>query len=157
MDMQRLQIPRRSGKLTYTLLDDDDYEAVKHLTWNLTTGNYVVRSTTEGREFLHRRILGLAPQDGRLGDHIDGNPLNNQRSNLRVATRAENTWNSRPARGRPYRGVMHAGGGTYKVVIRDKVQPGRYATKEAAARAWNELAPAHYGKPEFVRLNDVPG
>lgn len=37
---------------------------------------------------MHRVILGLEAGDPRQGDHEDRNPLNNQRSNLRIAERA---------------------------------------------------------------------
>lgn len=42
---------------------------------------------------MHRELLGLIPGDGLEGDHIDGDPLNNRRSNLRIVTHAENQQN----------------------------------------------------------------
>ena len=46
---------------------------------------------------MHRVILGLEDQAiGRnLGDHCDGDGLNNRRINLRPATKSENNWNAR--------------------------------------------------------------
>lgn len=45
--------------------------------------------------WLHRVILGTP--DGFDTDHVDGNGLNNTRSNLRVATRSQNNRNQRLA------------------------------------------------------------
>lgn len=46
----------------------------------------------EWQILMHRMILPEAPADMDI-DHIDGDGLNNRRSNLRVVTRAENLWN----------------------------------------------------------------
>src|SRR5688572_17049318 len=47
--------------------------------------------------FLHRELLS-APA-GMEVDHINGDGLDNQRSNIRIATVAQNQWNSRKGRG----------------------------------------------------------
>lgn len=45
---------------------------------------------------MHRQILGLERGDKRLGDHINAHDtLDNRRSNLRIATPAQNAHNSR--------------------------------------------------------------
>lgn len=46
--------------------------------------------------FLHKRILGLPSGNGLRGDHIDGNSLNNRRSNLRIVTPSQNSFNLHP-------------------------------------------------------------
>jgi hypothetical protein len=38
---------------------------------------------------MHRQILGLEQGDSRLGDHINGNRLDNRRQNLRIVTKAQ--------------------------------------------------------------------
>jgi len=43
---------------------------------------------------MHRDILGLLPGDSRVADHINRDTLDNTRSNLRIATCAENNRNS---------------------------------------------------------------
>jgi hypothetical protein len=43
--------------------------------------------------YLHRYLLRLQPGDGLEGDHKDGDPLNNRRSNLRVCIHALNHQN----------------------------------------------------------------
>ncbi len=54
---------------------------------------YVVCKYKKKSLRLHRLLLGLDFGDKRVVDHIDGNPLNNCRSNLRVCTNTENSRN----------------------------------------------------------------
>ncbi len=65
---------------------------VNSLRWYLGHG-YAVRNKNgkSHHRFMHRMITG-AP-DGIFVDHIDGDRLNNQKSNLRLATKAENGFN----------------------------------------------------------------
>ncbi|GAH21431.1 unnamed protein product, partial [marine sediment metagenome] len=37
---------------------------------------------------MHRQILGLKPGDGKIVDHINRNPLDNRRVNLRIVSQA---------------------------------------------------------------------
>ncbi len=41
---------------------------------------------------IHHYVIGY-PLNGLVTDHIDGNPLNNKRSNLRFVSSRENSWN----------------------------------------------------------------
>lgn len=54
-----------------------------------------------------RQLLELEPGDPRQVDHVDMDKLNNRRSNLRLATHAENQQNRRAYRGSSsrFRGV----------------------------------------------------
>lgn len=80
------------------IVDDEDFEWISKHKW-LATGTgtkfYAARHTWDGirvsRIYMHREILNLPK--GIEVDHINGNGLDNRRSNLRQATRAENQRN----------------------------------------------------------------
>jgi hypothetical protein len=94
-------------------VDDADFEELSKFRWvALAVRNvvYAVRRFKRddgkwGTEYMHRRVTD-APS-GVLVDHIDGDGLNNTRSNLRLATNAQNQANSRSRTNGPsgFRGV----------------------------------------------------
>jgi hypothetical protein len=59
--------------------------------WSIDTKNYVVRGYRPQVK-LHRLLLG-EDSPSHFTDHIDGDPLNNRRSNLRSIPRAKNVQN----------------------------------------------------------------
>lgn len=82
--------------------------------WRLEKSNkggaYVCRNVGEAhgrrRIYLHRWVLGLHPTDSRRVDHINGDPLDNRRANLRIVTTAQNAQNQGSRGGSSkYRGV----------------------------------------------------
>ena len=76
-----------------TLLDDDIYcFLMKHQRkLSLDKGDYVNLFINGKKDRLHRYVLNYS---GTLKvDHFDGNPLNNQKSNLRIATDLQNAQN----------------------------------------------------------------
>lgn len=79
------------------LVDDADWLLVAPYRWTLGSKGYVIatdRSSGRKRTLrLHRVVLGLEVGDPRQGDHIDGNPLDCRRANLRVLTPAQNAQN----------------------------------------------------------------
>lgn len=95
---------RRDGSIrTYALVDADDYEAVARRRWygmpqrsKLRVGRMQTRSQGHKTILLHRELLGLRPGDPQV-DHINGDPLDNRRSNLRVVTQHQNARNRRGA------------------------------------------------------------
>lgn len=89
-----------------TLVDDEDFEELTQWGWHANvypSGHvYAYRSVIIPRENLsdysisvamHRQILWLPQGDPRKGDHINGDTLDNRRSNLRTVTDAQNCHN----------------------------------------------------------------
>ena len=72
----------------FAIIDDCDFDTINSLKWYCTNAGYAVHDNPERTILMHRIILD-APE-GLEVDHIDGNPLNNQRNNLRLATHQEN-------------------------------------------------------------------
>lgn len=66
---------------------------LRRFSWYLLSNGYVARREGDLTVLMHRQILGLLPRDGHRGDHINGNRLDNRRSNLRVANASLNGQN----------------------------------------------------------------
>lgn len=151
------------------ICDWQDYELVKHYNWLLKAGrttNYAIATHTlaDGQQkkvMMHNLIL--PPTAGLLVDHIDGNGLNNRRSNLRLATVQQNAFNTPPYRcaGKVsrYKGVhFEPDRNKFKAVIKidGKMKTlGRFDTEVAAALAYNVAAMESFGS--FARLNQIEG
>lgn len=166
--MREVQITRG----LVTLVDDADYEAVAAQAWQpviiygRVTGVQRVLYLGGGRDNqvrqtvqLHRVLLGVTDRRT-LVDHRDGNPLNNMRSNLRLATRAQNSANlsGLALRKRQQGGFLGVSfcKRTGRWVAQLKVRGvwiwlGRHDTAEAAAHARDAAALEHQG--EFAALN----
>lgn len=147
-------------------VDDEDYDVLTAHKWTaVVTGKNIKRvyayrrinwDNTKrkwgGSIYMHRQITDAVK--GLDVDHIDGDTLNNQRSNLRTATRSQNLANNRRAVGvSGFRGVTRTTRGEsapYKVMFRNKLI-GTYFDIEEAARAYDAAAIKEFG--EFAKLN----
>jgi hypothetical protein len=93
------------------------------------------------------RVLMNCP-DGLEVDHIDGNTLNNQRSNLRIVTSQQNKFNTAMREGtNRYKGVNKHGSG-YKAVITidyKSIHLGTFPIAELAASAYKRAADKFFG------------
>lgn len=85
-----------------TLVDDEDYDLLVTLgSWNQHTRGYpmcYVRGSgriARNRVYMHRFLMGLAVGDRRQVDHINVNPLDNRRANLRLCSWSENQHNKK--------------------------------------------------------------
>jgi hypothetical protein len=86
----------------WCLVSGIDYHWAKQWLWRLCSNHvsegYAGRDTTNKRRvWLHREVCtrhhGPPPSPDLVADHLDGDQLNNQRSNLRWATLSENNRN----------------------------------------------------------------
>ena len=85
-----------NNKIAEFIIDSDDINRIKYHKWRLSHGYVVTGNHTKTRPttYLSHIILGLPKTDyDNKIDHIDGNPLNNRKFNLRKCTQGENTLN----------------------------------------------------------------
>ena len=164
------------------IVDDDDYEWLSKYRWCASVdkredqGNYTSARTTiykyfEGYKWrrsvkMHRLIMDA--KRGEIVDHINGDPLDNRRSNLRLCTAAENARNHKKQElinkspcTSEYKGVTLSTKktpyGDYQYwraqITVDGVNHylGQFKTEEDAATAYDVAAEEHHG--EFARTN----
>lgn len=156
-----VRIPLREGQ--FAEIDAVDWPLVAGKSWNLTikpTSLSVSTPIGKGRNLLLHRLLMNPPPD-MVVDHIDGNGLNNRRSNLRVVTQSQNLMNRRKSRGTSsrFKGVSWDSGRYVwqaKICIKSRTKMlGRFHDEYAAAEAYNAAAKLFFG--ENALLNNVDG
>jgi hypothetical protein len=145
------------------LIDDADAELVEAFNWRAEKGTatFYARKTGPRPEriqtSMHRLILGLERGDRLCCDHIDGNGLNNQRHNLRVATYKQNAANRTASRNAlsHYNGVtLDKRVGKWRAQIQSggkSIWLGQFATELQAAEAYDLAAVKVHG--EYAKLN----
>jgi hypothetical protein len=144
------ELPLTQGYVA--IVDDEDYEDVSRYKWcanrHPQQPGYVRAQRcfrSNGRKTvvrLHRYILNAQP--GQEVDHIDRNPLNCQRSNLRFVTRRENMVNQgmRRTNTTGFRGIQRRGN-RWRANIKSQDRSrflGSFDTPEEAALAYDLAA-----------------
>lgn len=162
--MKKVPVTGENGSGLYILVDDCDFDLVAQHKWNIDTQGYAMTHIhIYGSDFkvrIHRYILN--PSSNEQIDHRNRNKLDNTRANLRIASQAQNQHNSRKPNKSGYKGVsldkrknpLLNRWCASITINRKKIYIGRYATKEEAALAYNEIAKKYYG--EFAYLNIIP-
>lgn len=151
----------------YALVDNKDFAELNRHKWFLVRASnrkYAARKHgyKEGGDgkiiSMHREIMGFP--EGMDIDHIDGNGLNNQRSNMRVCTRAENVRNRKKmtVNNEKYIGIKRLESDKWRAIIGHTkngkstvTHLGMFNTPEAAAIAYDRAARVVFG--EFANLN----
>ena len=153
-------IPLTQGRVA--VVDDADYERLFQHKWCYceSNGGYAMRNSPRinGQHhsiLMHREVLGTP--EGFDTDHRDRNTLNNQKANLRVATKVQNGGN---------RGKTHGRTSKYKGVYFDKARGkfsamiqvggkrrclGRFDGELAAALAYDDAALELFG--DYAKVN----
>ncbi|WP_226035734.1 HNH endonuclease [Aquibacillus saliphilus] len=96
------------------LVDDDLLEFAKNNIFILSGNGYVYINVKGKRVGLHRVIMNA--KDEEIVDHINWNPLDNRRVNLRLGTQSQNMLNRKSRQtnnSSGYRGVHKANGGKW--------------------------------------------
>jgi len=174
------EIKLTQGKVA--IIDDEDYDLLSGYKWQATNNRnytfYAIRSIViDGKKTaisMHREIMSVTDRNINV-DHKDGNGLNNQRSNLRVCTNAQNKWNRGASKNSKskYKGVgvwdystkvkLKSGIKIYTYPIKYsaiicvnkvKIFLGFFKSEIEAAEAYDEAAIKYHG--EFANINFPP-
>ena len=148
-------------------IDDEDFEYLSQFNWRVKIGKhtkyaYRHKPCTQGSYIIMHREITNAP-DGLVVDHLDGDGLNNQRSNLVVCSQSVNIQRSKyknPNQSSKYRGVTkrvqtakrkllgHNDPAGYQAAItvnQRRIHLGTFKTEEEAAIAYNQAAINFFG------------
>jgi hypothetical protein len=162
-----VEVPLSNG--LSALVDDRDFALVSQFKWHANTNNeglktlmYAIRNVKGDKGnwtgmLMHRQIMGA--DDPRHIDHINGNGLDNRRSNLRFVECWQNAANmsktSRPCTS-AFKGVTReAKAKKWLARIRVRgtlIRIGTFNNELSAALAYDAAAVAHFGqyaKPNF--------
>lgn len=92
--MRQLQITGINAELyPFALVDDEDYDRANQHKWTVDKQGYVSCSSKNESPSLHRFIMNCTLGDGKIIDHKNRKPWDNQKSNLRFVTHRENSLN----------------------------------------------------------------
>lgn len=153
----------RKGLLYEILIDNEDWDKIKDIRLRILkqdNDKFRVAGRLKGSKktfYLHRFIMNASIND--QVDHIDGNPLNNKKENLRICSNKENS-KSQSIRKRNtsgYKGVTwdkQRSKWKAQITINYKHKSlGFFNSKEDAALCYNEGAIKYFG--EFALLNII--
>lgn len=135
--------------------DKEDFDVVSQFTWRINNG-YAI--TGLNGLLLHRIVMNVSEHLIYV-DHINHNPLDNRKSNLRECNNSENQMNRslNNNNGSGFKGVhwsKYSNKWNARIQINKKRKSlGYFNTKEEAAKAYNNAASFYFG--EFACLNNI--
>lgn len=148
-----------SGKNSdkFAIVDKEDYDKLSQYKWFLHPTGYVRRNLKGGGQILLHREIMNTPED-LFTDHINGNRLDNRKTNLRICTARQNSYNKKSNYPNPLgvRGVSQRYGKRFYVRIKTSQGHkyiGAYDNLIDAARAYDDAARKYHG--EFAILNNI--
>lgn len=135
------------------IIDEEDYEYLNQFKWYMNTDGYAQRIIS-----IHREIM--KNPEGVYVDHINGNPSDNRKSNLRLVTHQQNSINRKKTTKKKtsqYKGVCYIKKCTKRPWLAciktngKSIHLGYFSTEKEAAEAYNKKALELFG--EFASLN----
>ena len=159
--MKEIQLTQ--GKVA--LVDDDDFEYLNQFKWHVLISRntfYAIRHLRIKKKFvksilMHRFIMNT--DKGLVVDHLNGNTLDNRKSNLRNCTHGENIRNQKLSikNTSGYKGVSWSTNKkkwfTQIQCENKKIFIGYFINPIDAAKAFNEAAIKYHG--QFANLNKI--
>lgn len=137
------------------IIDDDDFNIVSQYSWHMQSKGY---AASNKRHLMHRIIMRA--KSGQMIDHINGNKLDNRKSNLRLCTNSQNHMNKPKTsikKTSKYKGVYWCSAKkTWRSDIkinRKKIHIGSFKNEDLAAIAYNKVAKELHG--DFALLNKI--
>lgn len=132
------------------LIDAEDFEKVKRYSWCISKTGYAVANNGKRVMKMHRYILNL-DEPNIIVDHIDGNKLDNRKSNLRICKPFENARNVRMRKRNKvgYLGISYTAEGKYRariMVNRKEIRLGNYEKIEDALEARRKAEIKYFGQ-----------
>jgi hypothetical protein len=143
------------GTIHFVYVDDEFWELMEDESWRIVGHGKSLYVKSGKGKFLHRVIMN--PPRRKCIDHINGNGLDNRRSNMRICKPIENMWNSRKKEGTvsKYKGVRKNKDKWRASITANGVcmHLGMFTSEIRAAKAYNAAAAKHFG--EYACLNPV--
>lgn len=148
------------------IIDAEDIEKVSQYNWyKKADQNYIIADRVDGKRVrLHRFVLGMPPIDmsenDYVVDHINRDPMDCRKSNLRVATQHQNCFNKaiRSCNTTGYIGVSASASGQYtaKICFNDKTYTLGYDKDPAKCAAMYNYASRLLFASFIGHQNEVP-
>lgn len=136
------------------IIDLDDVEKCKPYKWHKRKGNYIIATVPNGTRasnekiHLHRLIAGYYESDLNV-DHINRDPLDNRKCNLRITNMQTNATN------RSNTGVVRVPSGRYQAHVTRHYKPiyiGTYDTYDEAVEARRQFV-ENYDAHDNTRIS----
>lgn len=150
------------------LVDDEDFPLLNRFVWTKTKGSreaktFYARTSIRSKKLLAHHLVFGRMNPTLMIDHRNHNGLDNQKDNLRTATKQQNAWNTEKMKTKhqsKYKGVHFRrnkqGEKRWFVVLRKNYKTFSFGTQDSeleAVRVYNKEAMRMFG--EYACLNKI--